>query len=177
VVLSPAATCTNLVSGGNLSAGIAVGMDSKGFRSGSLSSESESESSFPLMSRVGASQAVLRPRAQRSFTPQVRTLLSRVRATACIPPAARLTTPTAFGSRLWFRRGLFTSMASLAPSPSSPALPSPNTKTSSLVVVAAFRKGVGVDDFAPRPPFFNGGLASMAADVLTRFGGGLALSC
>lgn len=148
--------------------GIGVGVDSRGLSPESLSSESESSSAS--ISRIPPSQLVSRPNACRSFTPQVRTLLSWVRAAACMPPVAISTTPTDFASRLVFRRGLFTSIEFLVPRPSSPALPSPKTKTSSLVVGAAFSMGFCAAALLllVRRIAFDGALAALTAGALTR---------
>lgn len=151
-----------------------VGVDSRGLRPESLASESESSSASTSL--IPPSQVVSRPNVQRSFTPQVRTLLSCVRATACIPPVAISTTPTDFASRLGFSRGLFTSMAFLVPRPSSPALPSPKAKISSLVVGAAFRMAFGVCILLFRGTGFGTDFVALELGALSRFGGGLATS-
>lgn len=103
---------------------ISVGVLSKGLRPESSSS---SESSAWLSSHL-----VSRPRAPWSLTPQVRILLSLVRAMTCMPPQEIWTTPTSVADSMGLRRGRLTSMTTLPsmrlwPRPSSPLPPSPKT--------------------------------------------------
>src|ERR1700744_6580685 len=93
------------------------------------------------MSFKPPSQSVLRPRARWSLTPQVRILLSLVRATQCMPPVAIWTTPTVFASRRVLRRGRLTSTDFFGPRPSSPALPSPHANTTNFSMGATLMAG------------------------------------
>ena len=137
---------------GTFSIDTAAGVASKGFR--------------PLSS---VSPAVTLPRVPWSLTPQVKILLSWVRATACIPPAASWTTPTSSAERRRLRRGRFTSVMAggpSVPSPNSPDDPSPKTKTSSFSIGALLMVTLGLglgSAFGAARDFFAGGFSSSSS--------------